>query len=329
VRPWPPAFEAFVDAARVGRLGLWRFAFGILAISILGGFGIFFVSFIWLIIGAVRYGEEVLTEFGAQQAIQSLVTGETPGAVTLVLLAWATLWAGTWIAVRLFQRRRISTLFNAGARVFWSDFWRAAAATVVALVVLELLGAGPAATRSSVSIDQWVLWLLPVAAGAFVQTSAEEVVFRGYMLQTLAARFRSPWIWALVPTLVFVGIHFDPAGTAATNFLGMGFATVFALVATMLVWRTGNLGAAMGVHFLNNYLVFILLGNEGFLGGQALFLYPPASELAFQDIFLAVVGSVVSLGITALLLLEPRSPLRLRSLDFGPVSPAPVAKIED
>jgi membrane protease YdiL (CAAX protease family) len=329
VNAWPPGFEAFVDAARAGRLGLWRFAFGIAAIGIVGGLGLFGVAFIWLVALLVR-NDGLLPEDEVQEYVGSLMSGDSPGAVALVLTAWAALWLGTWIAVRLFQRRRLATLFNAGARIFWSDFLRAAVATLVAALLIEgvsiLLGAGPVISRGTVSLDRWLIWLLPVAAAAFVQTTAEEIVFRGYMLQTLAARFRSPWVWVFVPFLLFVAIHFDFAASAPINFLAMAFAGAFALVATMLVWRTGNLGAAMGMHFLNNFLAFSLIGNEGFLSGEALFLYPPTGALTLQQIFLSIVASIVSLGLAALFLLEPRSPLRLKSLDLDPTT-APVAKI--
>ncbi len=328
---WPPAFEAFVDAARGGKLGLWRLALGIFAIVITAAAGFIVVSTVWVVARTADIGEVPL-EAEIEAEILQLVSGESPGAVVFTLLAWSGLWLGTWLAVRLLQRRRMATLFGARTNIFWSDFVRAAAAIAVAGILVEgvalLLGSGSAISRGAISFDQWVLWFLPVAGATFVQTSAEEIVFRGYMMQTLAARFRNPWAWAFVPLVVFVLIHFDVASSAAVNFMGMGFAAVFAAVATMLIWRTGNLGAAMGLHFLNNFLAFSLLGNEGFLSGAALFVYPPVSALTLPEIFLAILASIVALGLAMLLLFEPQSPLRLKSLDLDPTL-GPVAKIGD
>jgi hypothetical protein len=331
MRGWPPAFEAFADAARGGKLGLWRLVLGIVAIVIATGLAFIVVSTAWVVARTFDAGEIPL-ESEIEAEIISLMSGASPGAVVFTLLAWTGLWAGTWVGVRLLQRRRMQTLFGARAGLFWSDFARAAAAIAVAGILVEglgiLLGSGNSISRGSIPLGQWFVWLLPVAAATLVQTSAEEIVFRGYLMQTLAARFRNPLVWALIPFVLFVLIHFDIGSSAAVNFLGMGFAALFAAISALLVWRTGNLGAAMGLHFLNNYLAFSLLGNDGFLNGATLFVYPPVSELTSPEIILALLASAVSLGLAMLLMFEPRSPLRLKSLDLAPSS-GPVAKFGD
>ena len=49
----------------------------------------------------------------------------------------------------------------------------------------------------------WLL-VLPVALfSILIQTSAEEILFRGYLQQQLGARFASPWIWMALPSVLF------------------------------------------------------------------------------------------------------------------------------
>jgi membrane protease YdiL (CAAX protease family) len=200
--------------------------------------------------------------------------------------------------------------------MFWPDFVRAALATAVGAIVVTLISlplhSGEAIIRSALDFDRWLVWLIPVAMATFVQTSAEEVVFRGYIMQTLATRFRSPWVWAGLSILSFCLIHFSSTFGGPTNLMVVVFAAIFGTLATLLVWHTGNLGAAVGMHFVNNLVGFTLIGSQDFFGGGALFYSTPLSTLGWSQALFGLASSVVPLGIAMLLMFEERSPLRLR-----------------
>ena len=59
----------------------------------------------------------------------------------------------------------------------------------------------PEVRRGPIELGTWALYLLPILFFAFVQTSSEELLFRGYLQRGLAYRFRSPLAWAVLPTL--------------------------------------------------------------------------------------------------------------------------------
>ena len=87
----------------------------------------------------------------------------------------------------------------------------------------------------------------------------------------------------------------------------------FAAAAAVLVVATGNLGAAIGVHFGSNALLFLLVAHQDGLGALALFhgvrleaIDWTGAEAVWFTLF-AAVGN----GATLLLLLDPRSPLRV------------------
>ena len=53
---------------------------------------------------------------------------------------------------------------------------------------------------------------LPLALPAIlVQSAAEELAFRGFLMQSLAARFRSALVWWLLPAALFGALHWNPA----------------------------------------------------------------------------------------------------------------------
>ena len=98
------------------------------------------------------------------------------------------------------------------------------------------------------------------------------------MMQQLAARFRSPLIWLLLPAVLFGLIHFDPTTNGANNWAVIGAVGLFGLIAGDLTRRTGSLGASWGMHFANNVLALLILPVSGALDGLGLFRTPYLSD---------------------------------------------------
>ena len=51
-------------------------------------------------------------------------------------------------------------------------------------------------------LGEWLMGLAPALVLILWQVSAEEVAFRGYLLQQLRARVRSPLVWAVLPAFL-------------------------------------------------------------------------------------------------------------------------------
>jgi membrane protease YdiL (CAAX protease family) len=142
--------------------------------------------------------------------------------------------------------------------------------------------------------------LLPLALlGVAVQTGAEELVFRGYLQQQLAARFRSPLIWMLVPSLAFGAAHYDPATSGGNLWLIVLATGAFGLAAADLTARSGSLGAAWGFHFANNVAALLVIAVKGTIPGLALFTTPyDATDPVMRGL---VVIDIVTLAVAWLL----------------------------
>jgi uncharacterized protein len=231
------------------------------------------------------------------------------------LITFAGIWLGVWIAMRLLHREKLPRLFGNSRRISRSAFLKGLVAVLVTSLLTELayLAIIPGISRGPVAIGTWLLLIVPVVAFAFVQTSSEELLFRGYLQRGLASRFRSPLVWALLPTLVFAALHWNPASVTAMNVAVLIAIGAFAALLALLVYATGNLGAAMGAHLGNNVVGFALISHDETLGNLALFRATPLDRLAWTPSETAVIAgiSVVSILLTWLLLLHPRSPLKV------------------
>lgn len=120
------------------------------------------------------------------------------------------------------------------------------------------------------------LALLPLSLLALlVQCGAEELFYRGYIQQQLAARFARPWVWMVLPNIAFALAHWELGDftTPAAQYVIWAF--VFGVAASDLTARTRNLGAAIGFHLGNNAYAFLLFGEYAAPdSGLALFLFP-------------------------------------------------------
>lgn len=120
------------------------------------------------------------------------------------------------------------------------------------------------------------LALLPLSLLALlVQCGAEELFYRGYIQQQLAARFARPWVWMVLPNIAFALAHWELGDftTPAAQYVFWAF--VFGVAASDLTARTGNLGAAIGFHLGNNAYAFLLFSEYAAPdSGLALFLFP-------------------------------------------------------
>lgn len=241
----------------------------------------------------------------------------SPAGVLMTLLSFAGIWAGVALAMRLVHREPVAALLGERGRVSGPDLAKGFAAALFVGLLSEavLYLRHPVLERGAIDLALWLLLLAPAAILILVQTSAEEVLFRGYLLRGLAGRFRSPLVWALLPALIFTLLHWRAGAPGALNLALLATIGGFAALTVVLVCLTGNLGAAIGVHFGNNALAFLVVAHENELGALALFRGASLDALTgtpAETLWFILVGALVGNGLTLLLLVHPRSPVTLQ-----------------
>ena len=113
------------------------------------------------------------------------------------------------------------------------------------------------------------------------QSAAKEFVFRGFLLQTFTAWFRTPWPAIVLTSVLFLGGH------GYTDPLVWCELLVMAGAMCWLTVRTGGLEAAIGLHVANNSLSLLVGGLSGVPGIEQ------AGDFAVGDVvpfILAVLG---------------------------------------
>ncbi len=180
------------------------------------------------------------------------------------------------VLVRLFHRRGLGSLTGPRSAA-WRDLRRVALAVGLVLLVQEPLRMWDQwdALARMRPFDQWAVMLPFAFAALLIQVGTEEIYFRGYLQQQLAVRYRNPLIWMVIPSAFFGLAHFVNGATPLDGAIWAIWAMALGLACADLTARTGNIGAAVGLHLANNVFALLITGIEDWpTSGLALWLYP-------------------------------------------------------
>lgn len=242
----------------------WKpLVFGVL--SIIFGFTLTQIVTTLLILPvSLEGGMDALLDF--QNRIMALDT-QDPYAIAVAFLSLAV-----WIPAIIFAAwasgikpigRIWSVEFRIRSRYLMATIWPALAA----LIVAQMIGIGiqmvidPIDPNAEVPTGpdnfQWNLALTTIALALVLvpfQAAAEELMFRGAMMQILGSWLKSPIIPILLPSVAFAFAHlYDPWALVQVGLMGV--------VCGWLTWRTGGLEAAISLHTVNNLVVFLILAT--------------------------------------------------------------------
>lgn len=258
------AHEAFIAPAR-SSAALWRLIVGFLS-----------ATAIYLLLNNLLFAALFQLAGPQNEAFYiDLLSGRTPVAMFALLGSFALMIVGVGIVCRVLHRRSVRSLIgplHLGVPQF------GAVMRMVLLVGAVIFLLPPwnmdEPYVSNMAIGKWIM-LLPLSLiGVLIQVTAEEMVFRGYVQQQLAARFRSPLVWMVLPSVVFALGHYLPDQAGENALIIALWAGIFGILMADLTARAGSLGPAIAVHFCNNVVAILITSMPDDLSGLALYLTP-------------------------------------------------------
>jgi membrane protease YdiL (CAAX protease family) len=241
----------YLEVARTGKNDWWRYVISFPAILatwlIVGSVPLFFL------IAYVQMDENPATDVtvsgfsGIPLLVEFLVTMSS--FIPFIL--------ATLLAVRFIHDRPVQTLITGEPRIRWNrifvggGIWFA----IVALI---------ATVESLLHPGRYVLTFQPGELLVFVifalvlipiQTSAEEVFFRGYLLQWIGLRLKNKWVLSVLNGLLFFLPHTaNPEMAVDSTLVGLGY-FVFGFVFTLVTVQDNGMELALGVHAANNLFI--------------------------------------------------------------------------
>lgn len=256
------AHERFIAPARA-RAQIWRLILGL----------VLAVLFIWICAPLIwQFLFYTMSDEGYRAVHEDLETLLLPQSMLILLSSFGLIWLALAAIVLVLHKRRPETLIGPPTIAFLQAKFVIVALLLltVAMLLMPPYGYSPA-LEGGLPFGRWVLFLVPALLAVFIQTSAEEVLFRGYLQQQLAARFNHPAIWMMLPSVLFGLAHYAPDTYGSNAWLVVIWAGIFGLFAADLTARSGTLGPAIALHFATNVSALLLIAPQGEMSGLALF----------------------------------------------------------
>ena len=257
-----PEFNAYIGPARLYPQ-IWRLLLGILLILFV------YSGFIALVFWA---GFAYATPFGFLSWANGVMTTQGPVPTLIMLFTFTGMALGAIIAAPACHMRGPGTLFGPFA-ITLRGFLTAAGIVLLIYAVYSAATFTLGPPLVNMPLTEWLQYLPYALPLILIQTSAEELIFRGYLQQQLAARFNSRLVWMGLPSVLFAALHWDPTmGNNAWLIIIVVF--IMALIAADLTEKTGSLGAAIGLHFANNIFALLFVSLQDTITGLALYVTP-------------------------------------------------------
>jgi membrane protease YdiL (CAAX protease family) len=241
--------NAYLDLARQGKTGWRRFVLAVALIlfmwQILGALPSIFLL-IWLLAdGNPQTGTSPSGQF---MGIEPILSFAVPMLASVLLLI------GIFLAIRLIHQRPFKTLITSARAVAWRRFFQGFTVWFVLSGLMSLVEAllYPGRYIWTLDLRRYIPFAFLALVLIPIQTSAEELFFRGYILQSVGLRLRNIWILSAISGFLFMVPHFlNPE--ARLNYGMMGFYYFFiGAVMAYVTLRDGKLELALGLHAANN-----------------------------------------------------------------------------
>lgn len=260
------------------RPAIWRWAIG--AGLIFSGWQ--FAGLLLTVGTANLFGYEVELLFSSDAGDMAQVKAQPAwSTATTVLVSFIPLFVFTILAYRLILNLPIKRLFTSQDRYSWK-LTGVGFSCMAAMLVLSA-GGDIALNPDSYSWNWNLAAFLPYLFIAFtllpIQTTAEELFFRGWLQQWFDNGERSQWVVSFLGGLVFAAPHMANPEVAGNELLlpllSYG-ATGFMF--SWVTFRDKSLEIAIGAHFANNLLAALFVStDDSALPSVSLFTSPSVS----------------------------------------------------
>jgi membrane protease YdiL (CAAX protease family) len=297
---------------RQGRQGRWRWPWALLS-TVLAVLGIGIMQACVLGIGWA---------FRVESAPDKVLDPQRLSSFVMVLLAFLPLIIVPCLLTRYLHKVSWRQLLASSGHFDWRLYRRSAGAfflVTAALTVFDYAIDPKAYQLVHRGID-FLPWLGLGLAVIFVQTLAEEILFRGYLLRMWGAVVPYAWLTASILIGVFISLHVDNPDFKLDFWFNLIAFALTQLTWSYLWFRTGSVAVTAGLHWANNATAFFfVVAVPGWSPSMAIVTYRDAVLLQGGSHLLdpyAWVVTLLGIGLTLALLVWRRSPFYL------PVAPS-------
>ncbi|AOW10514.1 CPBP family intramembrane glutamic endopeptidase [Flavobacterium gilvum] len=209
----------------------------------------------------------------------------------LLLIPFVFALGGIYFAVRFLHRQKFISIITSREKMDWKRVFFSFGIWSVFTIISTLLMCYVSPDDFKFNFQLVPFSILVVIASLLVpiQTSVEELVFRGYLMQGFANLFKNKWFPLLMTSCVFGLMHFSNPEVAKMGNIIMIYYIGTGLLLGIMTLMDEGMELALGFHAANN-LIGALLVTSDWSAFQTYSIFKDVSEpVAGLDIILPVI----------------------------------------
>ena len=271
------AGRRFLNNAYEGENAFWRYA------TVISVVVLYWVMFAYYTVVATQ---AILTAFGIHSLIAQMVGDAMPFAI---VISWLT------FAMPALHERTWQSLINSESTINYRRVAQGFCVWGSQMVVWAALAIADNPNDYTFSVSwNWPLLLFLAVLLVPIQTSAEELLFRGYLMQGLRLITKQK-IWLIAITgMAFAIPHFGNPEMARGAFIwgALDYFTWGVLFAAITL-KDNGLELALGMHAANNLFLYLFVTTpDAVVTTPALFLYETQIDPSFGFLGLLIDGAI-------------------------------------
>lgn len=247
----------------------WRYIIGGLAILLAYIFGQLPVLIAKLIQieNHVDIGTKELQEFDKTMNFEIIHISRN-GGFTLLLLMFVIGMIGLFLVVKYIHDKKFLDIITSRPKIDWRRVFTGFGLWLSIVFIMEfityLIDPDNYSLRPDINAESYFVLIVISLTLLFVQTSFEELYFRGYIMQGIAYHTRKPWISILISSLLFAAMHMANPEIAEYGLAPMAMYYIIAAVFLALVtYMDDGMELALGIHWATNFFGTLFLTYNG------------------------------------------------------------------
>ncbi|MFE4107744.1 CPBP family intramembrane glutamic endopeptidase [Almyronema epifaneia] len=256
--------QSYLDQAKQGKNRWWRYVLGVALIVfawlVVGGIVAAIAAIAWLNWQSTASGVPLTN---LDQALMGLLQSPTLTAYVLNNLPFICFYGGLWVVIRRLHQRPFLSLLSTDRTFAGDRFWLGFGLWFLLLGIPSLIDYGfhNESYQRIAAITHWLRFLPFAFVLTPLQVAAEELLFRGYLLQALGLISRNSFFLIGINGALFALPHLaNPELQRGAIWLILIYFAIGAFLA-LVTLKENRLEMALGIHTANNILVVVFINS--------------------------------------------------------------------
>jgi uncharacterized protein len=281
----------YLSIAQQGKNQWWRYLFGM-----------FFILFLWMVVGGVLSISALILFAGNTRdaltpaaIIKMSEESKSVSSFVALNLQFIVGFLAVIVAVQFIHRRSAWSLVSAAGQINWP---RLSYGFIVWLIItitpsVPTLFLSPGEYKFHFNIGEWPVLFISAMTLTPIQTSFEEIFFRGYIMQGMGLLVRQPLFLVISNGILFMLPHLaNPEIANGPVWMALQYFSIGVFLA-FITLQDNRLELALGVHASNNISHIFFTTTDSAMGVPALWTIKP-SPAGFTDIALLLVSLAIA-----------------------------------